>query len=382
MRHERLRIIGMISLLSVILFFMSSAISLRALTIDADAVYFSSRFCESCQNLEADGTIKALENQGFVILKYVLEDDTNHLETLRNFQHTYGIPLGSDQVPILFIGETYVTGRTAINEAFQSGRLVSIMETTSLLEIDVAPASDFSLITFILLGVVDGVNPCAIAMLLLFISLLSFTSDKRVLILVSLTFISAIFISYFLFGTLLYQTLSSFGAGSLLVTIVPYVVMGLAFILFILNSSDFIFASRKRYDKVKNQLPSRIQRFNKRLMTKFTKTLESGSPMIYVVTFMIGIIISVTEFLCTGQAYLTAILHLIHFTDFLGRGILLLMLYNLIFVMPLILIAVIAVMTRTIKTLSAFMREHLHLVKLFTALVFLMIFIYYVIELF
>jgi cytochrome c biogenesis protein CcdA len=231
------------------------------------------------------------------------------------------------------------------------------------------------------LGLVDGINPCAIAMLLLFISLLSFTSDKRILVMVSLTFISAIFVSYFLFGTFLYNTLSSFSAGSLIVRAVPYAVMVMAGILFLLNMSDFVFASKARYDKVKNQLPSAIQRFNKRLIKRFTSTLESGSPAVYAVTFGIGVLISFTEFLCTGQAYLTAILHLIHFSGDALRGVMLLLLYNLIFVFPLIVIAVIAVMTRTIRSLSAFMRENLHWVKLFTALVFLSIFIIYLIDL-
>ena len=51
--------------------------------------------------------------------------------------------------------------------------------------------------------------------------------------------------------------------------------------------------------------------------------------------------------------------------------------YNLIFVFPLILIAFIAIKTQSITAISAFMRERLNLIKLFSALVFLAIFIYY-----
>ena len=147
--------------------------------------------------------------------------------------------------------------------------------------------------------------------------------------------------------------------------------------LFILNFYDYLVTRKEQYGKVKNQLPSGIQRFNKKMMKYFTKKMDEGSPMLYVITFIIGLVISVTEFLCTGQAYMTAILHLIHFTEFYGRGIALLLIYNVIFVMPLIVISLIAIKTQSIVSVSAFFREKLHYIKLFNALVFLGILLYY-----
>lgn len=140
---------------------------------------------------------------------------------------------------------------------------------------------------------------------------------------------------------------------------------------------DFVVTMLQKYNLVKNQLPSGIQKFNRKLMAKFTQKMEEESKMIYVITFFIGVVISFTEFLCTGQAYLTAILHLIHFTDHLDRGIILLLVYNLIFVLPLIIITVIALKTQSIVNISSFMREKLHWIKLFNAIVFLAILIYY-----
>jgi cytochrome c biogenesis protein CcdA len=246
------------------------------------------------------------------------------------------------------------------------------------LTIKSAPDADFSLITFVLLGFVDGVNPCAIAMLLLFISMLSFSDNTKTLLKISFIFISAIFISYFLFGTLLYSTLSSLSGLSPLLEIIPWIIVGISVIVVLLNLYDFIVTITKRYDKVKNQLPSKIQQFNKKMMNKFTKKLEEGSLMIYVIAFFIGVVISFTEFLCTGQAYFTAILHLIHFSSHVGRGIVLLLIYNFIFVLPLIIIAVIAAKTKSIMSISVFMREKLHWIKLFNVFVFLAIIIYYI----
>ncbi len=343
-----------------------------------DAVYFGSSFCSVCLELEQDGVIDMLKDQGYTIQEYYLDEDSDNIDLLRDYQFTYDIPLANNQIPILFVGSTYFIGRVDIRDGILDGSIQLIMDSDELLTLQSAIPSDFSLIYFILLGMVDGINPCAIAMLLMFISLLSFTTKKRVLLKVSFIFISAIFISYFIFGTFLYSILSEFSSGSFLVKSVPWIIIGISGILFLLNFYDFIVTTLQRYEKVKNQLPTGIQKFNRRLISSFTKKMEEGSPMLYVTTFIIGLVMSLTEFLCTGQAYFTAILHLIHYTNFIGRGIILLLFYNLIFVLPLIIISLIAVKTQSIVSVAAFMRERLNLIKLFNAIVFLAIFLYYI----
>lgn len=370
--------------ITIFLIFMGlSLIRFSPLSIDAaeeayDAVYFGSIYCSVCQNLEStDQAFERLEAQGITVKKYILEDDKKNTETFRNYQFTFDVPPNEGLVPIIFVGDQYFAGREAINTAIDNFSIRDIAENTPMLEIMVAPPSSFSLVYFVLLGFVDGVNPCAIAMLLLFISLLGFTKKKNVLLPVAFTFIAAIFISYFLFGTILYQYLYQLRFLSFLVKTLPWIIIGIAGVLFLLNFYDFVVTILQKYNLVKNQLPKGIQKFNRRLMEKFTEKMDEGSKMIYVITFLIGIVISITEFLCTGQAYLTAILHLIHFTENVGRGLLLLVIYNLIFVLPLIIITLIAYKTQSIQAISNFLREKLHWIKLFNALVFLAILLYY-----
>ncbi|MDO9628439.1 MAG: hypothetical protein Q7I99_00945 [Acholeplasmataceae bacterium] len=366
-----------------VIFMGLSVISFSPFDISAaeesyDAVYFGSIYCSVCQNLETtDLAFDKLENQGVVVKKYILEDDKKNTEIFRNYQFTFDVPPNEGMVPILFVGTSYFVGREAINLAIDSFEIRDIAQSTPMLEIMVAPPSSFSLVYFVLLGFVDGVNPCAIAMLLLFISLLGFTKRKDVLLPVAFTFISAIFISYFLFGTILYQYLFQLRFLSFLVITIPWIIIGISLVLFLLNFYDFIVTMLQKYNLIKNQLPKGIQKFNRKMMENFTKKMDEGSKKIYIITFMIGIIISFTEFLCTGQAYLTAILHLIHFTPNIGRGLLLLAIYNLIFVLPLIIITLIAYKTQSINSISIFMREKLHWIKLFNSLVFLAILIYY-----
>jgi cytochrome c biogenesis protein CcdA len=344
---------------------------------DYDVVYFGSKLCSGCQEVEASGVFSELEKQGLRVKKYILEDDSSYTGIFRNYQYTYGVKDSQKAVPILFVGNTFVNGVDNIKKMTFNEEIKTLAQTP-MLTIEEAPAGGVQIVYLMLLGLLDGINPCAIAMLIIFISLLGFSKEKKVLLKVSITFMAAIFISYFLFGTILFRFLSVFAHLGFLVTVVPYVILGISVVLFLLNFYDYLVTRKQQYDKVKNQLPKGIQRFNRNLMKKFTDAMEKDSIYMYVITFILGLIISVTEFLCTGQAYLTAILHLIHFSDHVMRGILLLFMYNILFILPLIIITVIAVKTKSVMGVTVFMREKLHIVKLINAIVFLAIGIYYI----
>lgn len=347
---------------------------------NADAVYFGSTMCLDCIKLQDSGILDEIENMGFALVRYYIEDTSVNSLLLKYFS-AYGVPRDGPRIPVLFVGETYFLGSNEIADAITSGQVHAIIDDYVLLELRGVPVEEFSILTLVLLGLVDGFNPCAIATLLMFISLLNFTKKKRTLFLVSLTFISSIFISYFLFGTILFKYLGSVPAGSLFIRIVPWVIVFIATVLFLINFHDFIMTYLQKYELIKNQLPSKIQKFNRRLINYFTKKMDEGKPTLFLITFLIGVIISFTEFLCTGQAYLTFILHLVHSTPQALTGILLLLLYNLIFVLPLIVIAIIAIKSQSAIEVSNVFREKLHFIKLFNALVFLGILIYYLIYL-
>ncbi|CCV65191.1 predicted cytochrome C biogenesis protein transmembrane region [Paracholeplasma brassicae] len=365
------------SLLLFMLAFVFSQFQPVVKADDYDVVYFGSKLCSGCQEVEASGVFDELEAQGLNVKKYILEDDSSYTGIFRNYQYTYGVKDSEKAVPILFVGDTFVNGVENIKKMTLNEEIKTLAQTP-MLPIEEAPAGGIQIVYLMLLGLLDGINPCAIAMLIIFISLLGFSKEKKVLLKVSITFMSAIFISYFLFGTILFRFLSVFAHLGFLVTVVPYVILGISVVLFLLNFYDYLVTRKQQYDKVKNQLPKGIQRFNRNLMKKFTDAMENDSIYMYVITFVLGLIISVTEFLCTGQAYLTAILHLIHFSDHVMRGILLLFMYNILFILPLIIITVIAVKTKSVMGVTVFMREKLHIVKLINAIVFLAIGIYYI----
>ena len=90
-------------------------------------------------------------------------------------------------------------------------------------------------------GLLDGVNPCAIAMLLLFVSLLGFTEKKKILILVSITYIFALFISYLFIGFGLLNLLNNYAdQAEILNNIINWFIFILVSFLFLINIYDFV----------------------------------------------------------------------------------------------------------------------------------------------
>jgi len=96
---------------------------------------------------------------------------------------------------------------------------------------------------------------------------------------------------------------------------------------------------------------------------------------ILALTFVLGITLSVTDLLCTGQIYFS-ILYGIHTLNSV-YGYIALLAYNLMFVLPLIVIAVIAIKGQGVMATSNFIRERMDLIKLLNAILFLGIAIYY-----
>lgn len=339
-------------------------------------VYFFSPTCTFCQSVAP--TINTLPSLGVHVTKYDITAGEN-LALLDDYRASYFLSQ-EDLVPLLFVGEDVYKTVDSIEQ---------IIEDQSILTLATAPLREIidsdgfqiegilGVIYIIFSGFLDGFNPCAIAMLLLFVSLLGFGQNRKALIRISLTFIGALFLSYFALGTVLFRFLQYVNLASFM-SIVSWVMMIFGFFLFALNFLDFMAARKERYGDIRNQLPKFIKRFNKQIIQFFTDQINQGGKLIYILTFGLGVIISLTEFLCTGQIYLPVIVALIQFSDSLNLlAVLYLILYNLAFVSPLVLIAVATIRTQSVIGTSDKVRQNLHWIKLLNALLFLVIGIYY-----
>ncbi len=389
----------------------------RAVT--SEVVYFKEATCIVCQ--EVTGTIqgvyhedldyiKKMEDAGITV--YIIDilpraevpsslpsnivfDNTEPYSTndiFSAFTAVYQIHTQDADVPIVFAGDKAYIGIEAIKEAFDNGEL-STKSQESLLEVNVTAGQAYEklksvlgFISILAAGLLDGFNPCAIALLLLFISLLGFTEKKRVLILVSITYIFALFISYFLIGTILLEVLNTYVKEITIVnTILSWIIFLIVSFLFLFNMYDYVMSKNKNYEKIKNQLPKWIQRMNKKIMKTFTNVINDdennkGLLAVIALTFVLGVTLSITELVCTGQIYFGILDGISYYKEIYAY--IALFFYNIMFVVPLIIIAVISIRGQGVMATSNWVREHMHVIKLLNSLLFLGIALYYVYRIF
>lgn len=357
---------------------------------DPSIVYLDLAGCEVCQEVKDYGVLSGLESQGVHITIYDVLRDPLMADT---YAAVYGVE-GGKAAPIIFAGEKYYRGADEIISAFDSGEIY-IESFNPLKDLDSYQGRNFSFITGLLLiigaGLLDGINPCAIAMLLVFISMIGLTKNKKIAMIVSLAYILSIFVTYTVIG---FGFLSILGLSRNSFHVIAPFLYGffalITMVLFGFTLYDFIVTKNDEYGKVKNQLPKFIRKFNEKIIYKLSTVLDEkqNHPFaffwIIFIPVIIGILIGITEAACTGQIYITVLASL-HANNPLGIGVIeivYILVFNLMFVVPLIAIALIAIKSNSIMGISNFMREHLYVTKLVTAIFFLIMSVYFIYNIF
>ena len=178
-----------------------------------------------------------------------------------------------------------------------------------------------TIITVLTTAAIDSINPCAIGVLILMVSVVLATtkSIKRMLLLGGL-YIAAVMITYLLAGLGLLYFLASI---PLWVTELISITVGVIIVLAgLLEIKDFFWYGKWFSLAIPGKFTEKIHHLSK-------KTTLSG-------VILLGIFVSAVELPCTGAPYLAIITLLSQYFDL--TAFLLLILYNFIFVLPLIII--------------------------------------------
>lgn len=173
-------------------------------------------------------------------------------------------------------------------------------------------------------ALLDSVNPCAFSILLLTIAFLFSIGRLRTNILkIGLSYITGIFLAYLLIGLGLLSALHFFNT--------PHFMGRLgALLLIVLGAINLINEFFPAFP-IKLRIPHAVHH-------KIAEVMEKASvPM----AFILGGLVGVCEFPCTGGPYLM-VLGLLHDQVTYSSGFGYLILYNLIFILPLLLILFIA----------------------------------------
>jgi len=214
-------------------------------------------------------------------------------------------------------------------------------------------------------GLLDGVNPCAFSTLLFFLSFISLRrQDRRSLFFVGLSFIGAVFLAYFLIGLGFLQVLRALLSAGRATYVVKGLISCFAVILVALNLRDAALARQGRAGESALQLPKSLKRLSHRVIRSF-----SVLPFFILGAALSGFLVSVIELACTGQVYLPTLVYM-NQSALNHWSILLLLLYNVGFILPLSLVFVLYLFGLQHEGLRAWYGKRIFLVRLGTAALF------------
>lgn len=215
-------------------------------------------------------------------------------------------------------------------------------------------------------GLLDGLNPCAFATLIFFVSYLTLMDRSgREVLFVGAAFAAGVFLTYLLVGVGLWKALSALPfltqIGRWLYGFTALLCLGLAIFSFV----DFLKVRRGELDEMTLALPHSLRKRINAIIRRYRK-----SRGFVLGAFVTGALVSVVELACTGQVYLPTILFVLSVPELRAQGFLYLLLYNLMFIVPLIIVFVLVYFGTTSKDLTAFLQRRAAAVKLGMTLLF------------
>jgi cytochrome c biogenesis protein CcdA len=216
--------------------------------------------------------------------------------------------------------------------------------------------ADISLPTLpvvLITALIDSINPCAIGVLILLIAtLVSLSKDRKKMLVVGMIYISAVFVTYLAAGFGLLVFIQRLNISNTLSWIVGILVIGMG----LLEIKDFFWYGKG----LTLQIPPKRAEQIKKMMKKIS---IPGS-------IILGIFVAAVELPCTGGPYL-AITTLLAKIGFSFEVFWLLVLYNIIFVLPLLIILLLVYFGVKAKTIKAWKNKQKKWMRLFIGLVML-----------
>ncbi|MBC7235186.1 MAG: hypothetical protein H5T69_05050, partial [Chloroflexi bacterium] len=226
-----------------------------------------------------------------------------------------------------------------------------------------------SLLTVVGAGLLDGVNPCAFATMIFLISYLTMRKRQGAeLLATGGAFAFGVFVTYLGIGFGFLKFLSSLPflnvIGKWVYGVTAILCLGLAWGSIV----DYRRAREGRLEDMSLKLPERLRELSKRLIREGT-----GSRRFVLSSFALGFGVSVVELACTGQVYLPTIIFVLGIPEWRTQASLALLLYNAMFILPLIGVFLLVYYGTTSEQLIGWMQKHAATVKLGMATLFVLL---------
>ncbi len=279
--------------------------------------------------------------------------------------------------PVLIIGNNVYQGNAAIDENllpelsfFAKGGTYRDMQKPAGI-----PHTPFSLAFFpvLLAGLVDGINPCAFATMLFFMSWIALRGGGRRRMLASgIAFIAGVFFAYLGIGFGLFSIFRTASGLEWVRIGVRYLFASLSLLFALLSLWDAVAIRRGRAADMMLQLPSGLKLLVHRAIRSTASTDRPFSLTISLSFFVTGSVVAFLELACTGQIYFPAIAYMLQ-SGGAKSQVLWLFLYNTAFIVPLGCVLALCLAGVEQTNIREWFSRNLFISKLLIALFFMLL---------
>jgi cytochrome c biogenesis protein CcdA len=131
--------------------------------------------------------------------------------------------------------------------------------------------------------------------------------------------------------------------------------------------ADYLKARQGRLEDMSLKLPDYLRGLERRLIRE-----GSRARSFVLAAFGLGFVVAVVELACTGQVYLPTIVFVLGLQTWRARATLALVVYNLMFILPLVVVFLLAYFGTTSQQLTRWMMRRAAAVKLGMTVLFLL----------
>jgi cytochrome c biogenesis protein CcdA len=290
--------------------------------------YFYGQSCPHCAQIKPFIDQMIATYPRIRLYSYEIYFNSSNQEMFHDFINRYEI--STEGVPALFIGDRALVGENAIRDNLEESiqyfyNHVPVCPTSYTKNEggphDISPgqAIDLTIPSVIVAAVVDSINPCAFAVLIFLLVYLTSLQVRTRMLTVGIAYILSVFTVYFLSGMGFFALIQTAG----ITTLVFKAAAVIAILAGIINLKDFFWYGRGISLSIPESHKDQIKNF----------VMKASIPS----AIILGGLVSMFELPCTGGIYL-AILGLLSSKMTLIQGIPYLLVYNMIFVLPLFII--------------------------------------------
>jgi len=295
--------------------------------------------CPHCQNVLDSGVLEEISNlENVEVYKLEVYLNQSNRDKYSEFANKLGISIYEQNVPLLVIEcdekISYLIGDKPIISNLRDKEYLSNIVNCNFSsiysgDIDSAGVSPLNpnsqtltLGAIIIAALIDSINPCAFGVLIFLLATMFSTASRKRALKYGLIYVFIIFLVYFLAGLGIMKIITEFSG------IMNYVIIFTGILVFIgglIEIKDFFWYGKGASLRIPVSLKPTLE-----------KITQKGTLWAVI---LLGAIVALVELPCTGGIYL-AILSLMHVNKTFGIPYLLL--YNFIFILPLLVMVLIA----------------------------------------